>query len=95
MLGSAGNMDLQGENRCQRWWEVSKDWKSFVRTAEELRRRTLIRDVDTKKVSPLLEEMVNAQSKAAEARREENEGKREAQDLGSHMVKPGESTNSG
>ena len=95
MLGSAGNMELHGENRCQRWWEVSKDWKSFVRTAEELRRRTLVRNVDTKKVSPLLEEMVNAQSKGEEARREENEGSREAEDLGSHMEKPKENTDSG
>ena len=29
---------------CQRWWDVSKDWKSFVKTAEELCKRTLERD---------------------------------------------------
>ena len=31
---------------CQRWWEVSNDWKSFVKTAEELCKRILKRDED-------------------------------------------------
>ena len=34
---------------CQRWWEVPNDWKSFVKTAEGLGKRTLERDEDTKK----------------------------------------------
>ena len=33
----------------QRWWEVSKDWKSFVQTAEDLRKRTLGRNEHNKK----------------------------------------------
>ena len=35
----------------QSWWEVSNDWKSFVKTAEDLRKRTLGRDEDKKKRS--------------------------------------------
>ena len=26
---------------CQRWWDVSNDWKSLVKTAEGLCKRTL------------------------------------------------------
>ena len=33
---------------CQRWWEVSNDWKSLVKTAEELCKRILKRDEDKK-----------------------------------------------
>ena len=33
----------------QRWWEVSKDWKSFVQTAEDLRKRTFGRNEHNKK----------------------------------------------
>ena len=32
----------------QRWWAVSNDWKSFVKTAEDLCKRTLERDEDKK-----------------------------------------------
>ena len=53
----------------QRWWEVSKDCKSYLKTAEDLCRGTLIRDVDKKKECPLVEKMWSAQSKAEEARR--------------------------
>ena len=31
---------------CKKWWESSKDWKSFVKTAEELCKRILKRDED-------------------------------------------------
>ena len=41
---------------CQRWWEVTKDRKNLLKTAQEFCRRTLIRDVDKKKESPLLKE---------------------------------------
>ena len=64
---------------CQRWWEVSKHWKSFVRTAEELCRRSLNRDVDKKKGSPFLKEMVNAQGKAEEERKNWKMKEREKQ----------------
>ena len=33
----------------QRWWEGSGDWKSFTKTATDLRRRALIKEVDEKK----------------------------------------------
>ena len=33
----------------QRWWEVSNDWKSFVKMAEDLCKRTLGRNEDNKK----------------------------------------------
>ena len=69
---------------CQRWWEVSKDCKSFVKTADEVRRRTLIRDVDKKKESSLLEEMVIAQSKAEEERRKRKKKEREKQRIWDH-----------
>ena len=72
---------------CQRWWEVSKVWVSFMKTAKELCRRTLIKDVDKKKRSPMMEEMTSAQSKAEETRREENEGKGQAEKWRSRLGK--------
>ena len=38
----------QKSSGCQRWWEVSNDWKSFVKTVEELCKRILKRDEDKK-----------------------------------------------
>ena len=35
--------------RWSGWWEVTSDWKSFAKTVEELCKRTLERDEDTKK----------------------------------------------
>ena len=52
----------------QRWWKVSKDWKSFIKTAEELCKRNLINNVYTKKGCPLVQEMVSAQRKVEEAK---------------------------
>ena len=71
--------------------------KSFMRAAEELYRRTLIRDVDKKKGSPLVEEMSSVLCKAEEKRRERNmkEREKEVGDLGSHLRKSKENTDSG
>ena len=33
----------------QRWWQVSNDWKSLVKTAEDLCKRTMERDEDKTK----------------------------------------------
>ena len=79
----------------QRWWEGSGDWKSFVKTAEDLCRKILLKDVDTRKGSPLLEEIVRVQSKAeGDKEREENEGKGEAENLESRLEKSEENSDS-
>ena len=59
-----------------------KDWKSFVKTAEELCRRTLIRDVDKKKGSPLLKEQGHAQSIAEEERKKRRMRKERSRGFG-------------
>ena len=53
---------------CQRWWEVPNDWKSFVKTAEGLCKRTQERDEDTKKRGFSLIEAEKFQNEAEEER---------------------------
>ena len=36
----------------QRWWQSSRDWISFTKTAADLCRRVLIKEVDGKKGRP-------------------------------------------
>ena len=47
----------------QRWWEGLGDWKRFIKTAEETRKRSLIKDVDKKKEGSREEIKGNVQRK--------------------------------
>ena len=62
---------------CQRWWEVSKDWKSFVKTAEELRKRSLERDKDRKWRDLLLIGKKDVQNEAEKERKKNKMKERE------------------
>ena len=63
----------------QRWWKVSKDWKSFIKTAEELCKRNLIKDMDKKREGSRLEETGNVQTKDEKKRRESEMKEKEKQ----------------
>ena len=64
---------------CQRWWEVSNDWKSFAKTAEELCKRTLERDEDKKKGGFSWTGREDVQNKAEEERKLKKMNAREKQ----------------
>ena len=64
---------------CQRWWGVTKDWKSLVKTAEQLCRRTTVKDEDTKKSSLPSVEIEDVQQNAEEERKKNNMKEREKQ----------------
>ena len=53
----------------QRWWQVSNDWKSLVKTAEDLCKRTMERDEDKKKRGFSLIGREKVQIKAKEERK--------------------------
>ena len=53
---------------CQRWWEFSNDWKSFVKTALELCKRILNRDEDKNVRGFSLTEEKDERSKIEEER---------------------------
>ena len=61
----------------QRWWEVSNDWKSFVKTAEELCTRTLGKHEDKKRRECSLTGSEDTQSKAEMERKKNKKKERE------------------
>ena len=72
---------------CQRWWEVSNDKKSLVKTAEELCKIILKRDEDKKRERLFLDWERNTE--------EQDEGKGEAEALGSRLGQPNEDSDLG
>ena len=66
-------------NGNQRWWEGLGDWKSFKKTAEELCRRTLIKDMDKKREGFRVEETGSVQTKDEKKRRESEMKEKEKQ----------------
>ena len=73
---------------CQRWWEISNDWKSLVKTAEELCKRILRKDEDKNVRGFSLTGREDVRSKIEEERK--YGGKGEAEDLGSRLEQPDE-----
>ena len=63
----------------QRWWEGFEDWKSFIKTAEELCKRNLIKDMDQKREGSRVEETGNVQTKDEKKRRESEMKEKEKQ----------------
>ena len=64
-------------NGCKRWWELSKDWKSFVKTAEEPCKRILKKDEDKIVRGLSLTEGKDERSKIEDERKKNRMKKRE------------------
>ena len=52
-----------------RWWEASGDWNSFTKTAADLGRGVLSKEVEEKKGGPPAEGMGNGQNRVEEERK--------------------------
>ena len=63
----------------QRWWEISKDWESFVKTAEDLRKRSLRRNEENKMKGLSLNGGDKTQHKEEEERKQNKMKERERQ----------------
>ena len=63
----------------QRWWEKSKDWESFVKTAEDLHKRSLRRNEDNKMQALSLNGGDKTQNKEEEERKKNKMKERERQ----------------
>ena len=82
---------------CQRWWGISNDWKSFVKTAEELCKRSLKRDEDKNVRGFFLIGREDGRSKIDEERRKNKMKERDklSEDLGSRVEQPNEDSDLG
>ena len=74
-----GQSDDEKWSGSQRWWEVSNHWKSFVKTDEDLVKRTLETNEDNKKKGFSLIGAEKVQNKAEEERKKNKMKERERQ----------------